>query len=134
MSYIQCCKILAEELQYDLLNVLYGCKMALRTLDFSQVKPTIAMLRERRARAPEAAWARFPWCDRKARCACFAVTQLRYYVVMGPWKQRSFHRYSYYRANSVTHSVHSHFFKGKSTQTADFLDSKKSMPKLLAKM
>ena len=72
------------EVQYDLLNVLYGCKMALRTLDFSQVKPTIAMLRERRARAPEAAWARFPWCDRKARCACFAVTHLRYYVVMGP--------------------------------------------------
>ena len=90
---------------YDLLNVLCGCKMALRTLDFSQVKPTIAMPRERRARAPEAGWARFPWCDRKARCACFAVTHLRYYVVMGPWKQRSFHRYSYYRANSVTHSV-----------------------------
>ena len=37
-----------------LLNVLYGFKMALRTLDLSQVKPTIAMLRERRARAPEA--------------------------------------------------------------------------------
>ena len=47
-------------IQYDLLNVLYGCKMALRTLDFSRVKTTIAMLRERRARAPEAAWARFP--------------------------------------------------------------------------
>ena len=90
---------------YDLLNVLYGCKMALPPLDFSQVKPTIAMLRERWARAPEAAWARFPWCDRKARRACFAVTHLRYYVVMGPWKQRPFHRYSYYRANSVTYPV-----------------------------
>ena len=85
--------------------MLNGCKVALRTLDFSQVKPTIAMLRERRARAPEAAWARFPWCDRKAMCACFAVTHLRYYAVMGPWKQRSFHRYSYYGAISVTHSV-----------------------------
>ena len=85
-------------LQYGLPNVLYGCKMALRTLDFSQVKPKIAMLRERRARAPEAAWALLPWCDRKARCACFAVTHLRYYVVIGPW-------YPYYRVNSVTHSV-----------------------------
>ena len=43
-------------LQYDLLNVLYGCKMALRTLDFSRVKPAIAVLRERRACAPVAAW------------------------------------------------------------------------------
>ena len=94
------------QVQYDLLlNVLCGYKMALRTLDFRQFRPTIAMLRERQARAPEAAWARFPWCDRKARCACFAVTHLRYHVVMGPWKQRSFHRYSYYRANSVTYSV-----------------------------
>ena len=92
-------------IQFDLLNVLYGCKMALRTLDFSQVKQTIAMLRERRARAPEAVRARFHWCDRKARCACFAVTHPRYYVVVGPWKQRSFHQYSYYRAISVTHSV-----------------------------
>ena len=40
----------AEQIQYDLLNVLYGCKMALRTLDFSQAKLTIALLRERRAR------------------------------------------------------------------------------------
>ena len=67
-------------LQYDLLNLLYGCKMALRTL-------TIAMLRERQARAPKAVWARFPWCDRKAKYA-LAVTHLRYYVVMGPRKQR----------------------------------------------
>ena len=66
------------QIQYDLLKVLYDCKMALLTLYFSQVKPTIAMLRERRARAPEAVWARFPWCDRKARCACFAVTHLRW--------------------------------------------------------
>ena len=72
------------DIHYDLLNVLYDCKMALRMLNFSQVKPTIVMLRERRARAPEAAWARFPWCDRKARSTCFAVTHLRYYVVMGP--------------------------------------------------
>ena len=86
----------------NLLNVLHGCKMALRTLDFSQVKPTIAMLRERRARAPKAVRARFHWCDRKAKCACFAVTHLRYNVVMGPWKQRSFHQYSYYTAISVT--------------------------------
>ena len=54
---------------YNLLNGLDGCKMALRTLDLSQVKPTIMMLRERRARAPKAAQAGFPWCDRKAKCA-----------------------------------------------------------------
>ena len=96
---------LKPTVQYDFLNVLYGCKMALRMLDLNQVKATIEMLREKRARAPEAAWARFPWCDRKAGCACFAVTHQRYYMVMGPWKQRSFHRYSYYRATSVTRSV-----------------------------
>ena len=100
-----CTSLKMLSLQYDLLNVLYGCKMALRTLDFSQVKPTITLLRERRARAPKDVWVRFPWCDRKARCACFAVTHLRCYVVMGPRKQRSFHRYSFYRANWVTHSV-----------------------------
>ena len=32
------------QVQYDLLNVLYGCKMALQTLDFSRVKSTIAIL------------------------------------------------------------------------------------------
>ena len=63
----------SQNVQYDLLNLLYGCKMALRTLDFSQDKAAIALIRERRARAPEAAWARFPGLGVTARLGAHAL-------------------------------------------------------------
>ena len=57
------------------------CSMALRTLDLkaSQANNCDATAYARGKRALlKAVWARFPWCDRKARYA-LAVTHLRYY-------------------------------------------------------
>ena len=61
------------------------------------------MLRERRARALKLLGRDSLGVTEKL--GAHALRSRIYYVVMGPYKQRSFHRYYYYRANSVTHSV-----------------------------
>ena len=85
--------------QYDLLNVLNGCKMALRTLDFSQQLRCYA-------RGKRALLKLFGRDSLGVTAKLGTRLRSRIYVVMGPWKQRSFHQYSYYRAISVTHSVY----------------------------